>query len=59
MNRSRHDNIVPYYCSFVEKTKLWLVMKMLAGTPHSTPTHHVQRRSPHQIASETLIVSNG
>ena len=32
MNRSRHDHIVPYYCSFVEKTKLWLVMRMLAGT---------------------------
>ncbi len=31
LNLCKHNNIVPYYCSFVEKTKLWLVMKILAG----------------------------
>jgi serine/threonine-protein kinase OSR1/STK39 len=51
MNRSRHDHIVPYYCSFVEKTKLWLVMRMLAGSCLDL----LRYRYPNGIEDEAII----
>jgi len=32
MSLCQHPNIVEYFCSFVQGTALWLVMRLMAGT---------------------------
>ncbi|KII64860.1 STE20/SPS1-related proline-alanine-rich protein kinase [Thelohanellus kitauei] len=61
MHTCNHENVVPYYTSFVREYELWIVMKLMDGGSVLDLIKTVQRRHDINpiagILSETLIIA--